>query len=363
MIVNTLTSKLNLKGKVKPLVVSGMALALVLVALALTGRTSAQRETAASEQNEQGQQSQSRRRDNVLVRKNAATLSKKERAAFVNAVKQMTLRRSKYDPRLSAYDYFVKIHYTAFYNHGSAHKVPAFLPWHREFLRRFEEELQAVDPKVTIPYWDWTNPTETAAIFTDDFLGGNGDPADNFIVKTGPFRQGQWSLLFIDPRSNLQTCSDPNRGCIFDLQRQFGVTRPTLPTPSDVATAMNIPTYDLPPYDRSSTFAASFRNNLEGWTTKPDGTFDASANHNRVHGYIGGTMGFATSPNDPVFWMNHANIDRLWNDWQNRFGTFNYPAAGAPTGSNLYDVMTGFEDESVTPAMVMDMKELDYRYQ
>lgn len=74
------------------------------------------------------------------------------------------------------------------------------------------------------------------------------------------------------------------------------MTRPTLPTPADVERALAIPNYDLPPWNQASPFEASFRNNLEGWTTKPDGTFDASANHNRVHGYIGGTMGFSASP-------------------------------------------------------------------
>jgi tyrosinase len=36
-----------------------------------------------------------------------------------------------------------------------------------------------------------------------------------------------------------------------------------------------------------------------------------------VHVWVGGTMGFiATAPADPVFWMHHCNIDRLWWDWQ-----------------------------------------------
>jgi len=38
--------------------------------------------------------------------------------------------------------------------------------------------------------------------------------------------------------------------------------------------------------------------------------------HNAVHSAIGGTMGTSTSPSDPIFWLHHGFIDKLWNDWQ-----------------------------------------------
>ena len=37
----------------------------------------------------------------------------------------------------------------------SAHRGSIFLPWHREFLRRFELDLQKEVSDVTLPYWDW----------------------------------------------------------------------------------------------------------------------------------------------------------------------------------------------------------------
>ena len=41
--------------------------------------------------------------------------------------------------------------------------------------------------------------------------------------------------------------------------------------------------------------------------------------HNRGHGWIGGDMGNPMiSPNDPIFWMHHAQIDRIWSVWQTR---------------------------------------------
>ena len=38
--------------------------------------------------------------------------------------------------------------------------------------------------------------------------------------------------------------------------------------------------------------------------------------HNAAHRFIGGHMGGAYSPNDPIFWLHHANVDRIWAQWQ-----------------------------------------------
>src|SRR5690606_24215116 len=76
------------------------------------------------------------------VRKNAATLTVQERQDFVQTLHKMKQIPSQYEPHLSAYDYFVDLHVQAFEDHSGAHMAPGFLPWHREFLRRFEEEMR-----------------------------------------------------------------------------------------------------------------------------------------------------------------------------------------------------------------------------
>jgi tyrosinase len=38
--------------------------------------------------------------------------------------------------------------------------------------------------------------------------------------------------------------------------------------------------------------------------------------HNAGHLFIGGHMSGGFSPNDPVFWFHHANVDRIWANWQ-----------------------------------------------
>ena len=47
----------------------------------------------------------------------------------------------------------------------------------------------------------------------------------------------------------------------------------------------------------------------------PNGQLE-SVPHNQVHGYVGGFMGsFDTAGLDPIFWLHHANIDRIWQIW------------------------------------------------
>jgi tyrosinase len=64
------------------------------------------------------------------------------------------------------------------------------------------------------------------------------------------------------------------------------------------------------------------RNLVEGWQPNPP------AMHNRVHVWVGGDMSPASSPNDPVFFLNHCNVDRLWADWQQNHGNASYLPGG-----------------------------------
>ena len=83
------------------------------------------------------------------------------------------------------------------------------------------------------------------------------------------------------------------------------------------------------------------RNKLEGWS--PDTRQQPAPHlHNQVHVFIGGDMEQGTSPNDPLFYLNHANIDRLWAAWQQKHlalpASQRYPTATAvPAGHKLTD--------------------------
>ena len=298
----------------------------------------------------------------VQVRKNAKFLTADEKARLIYAIKRTKELPSRFDPTSSAYDYYVAIHYAAYYNPGMpAHMAPAFGPWHRWLLLLLEQDLQRTDPEITVPYWDWTvDQSPDAYVWADDLMGGNGDPNDRWIVKTGPFRQGEWSLQLVDPVSLDQD------GTIFDLQRHFGVyvsggvPTTTLPTAGDIAGALAIPVYDVEPWDDMSDPSKSFRNNLEGFRYAADGTKLPSENHNRVHNWIGGPMSEGASPNDPVFWLHHSMVDMIYAQWQQRWGSPYLPTSGARDYENLYDRMWRMGD--VTIDAVLDHRALGYVY-
>lgn len=83
--------------------------------------------------------------------------------------------------------------------------------------------------------------------------------------------------------------------------------------------------------------------------------------HNDVHVAIGGWMGNPdTAAQDPIFWLHHANIDRLWWLWQQ---THTDPTVTAWTGQSFSFMDAGGVAASKTDADVVDtLTQLDYTY-
>ena len=133
------------------------------------------------------------------------------------------------------------------------------LPWHRIFLLLFEEAMHNYHPDVCIPYWDWTKPEEQ---HFPDWLA-----------------------------STLPTVVTPTR--TINVVRSPGAESWLTGIVSGVPSALAQTSYD---------------------------TFSSPINgiHGGVHIWVGGTMSDAgVSPADPVFWLHHANLDRLWWVWYN----------------------------------------------
>jgi hypothetical protein len=303
-------------------------------------------------------------------RKNIYQLTPTELQNFINAVN--TLKAN------GTYDTFVERHDVAMHDpsklpndpcglttlRNMAHRGPAFGPWHRFFIRDFELALQAIDPTVSLPYWDWAqdatlaNPNQ-APLWTDAYIGGDGDPQNNNIVPNGPFKD--WVAMVEDSNGNL--VKRGFKGIVRMLARDPHGSH-TLPGPAEVTSSMNTQNaYDSSPWCESSATTPSFRNRLEGWLILQNEPQFEPRMHNRVHTWVGGDMQPGTSPNDPVFFLHHCNVDRLWAQWQAANPGLPYvPNGGGPPGHNLMDQMNDLGTPGITPASTLDHHAMGYWY-
>ncbi|KHD74468.1 tyrosinase family protein [Actinoplanes utahensis] len=267
----------------------------------------------------------------MAVRKSIADMTSAEKTAFANALRQF--KTTPVNGR--SYNSYIDQHITYFArtsdNISHAHQSPSFFPWHREYLRLLEFDLQTVsgNPNLFLPYWDWTGPVSP---FTADFCGA----ITNGSVSSGNFSPSWgWSVY----RSSIATSF---------LQRRLGQNA-SRPTATTVTNVQSFTTYDRSPWN--STVADSYRNRNE------------IELHNRVHNYVGGHMGTREAPNDPVFWLHHCNIDRLWWLWQQSRGIDTYqPRTGTTPGvidntERMRPFATG-----KTPSALRDITTLGYSY-
>jgi tyrosinase len=218
---------------------------------------------------------------------------------------------------------------------NAAHRGPVFLPWHRYLLIVYEQQLQRVlqDTTFALPYWAWNRDGDLPAaqqsqapIWGVNTMGGSGDP-----VTTGPFANPNADpnkfIVRVEANSAGQLVNT-NRG----LARNIAGDTATLPTTIDARAAIDPDTYDEPDWGVDSD--ATMRDLVEGWQPDPPGM------HNRVHVWIGGDMSPASSPNDPVFFLNHCNVDRLWAAWRQKYPNASYLPGGNAPASLKYHRLT-----------------------
>lgn len=301
----------------------------------------------------------------MYVRKNAATLTDDEWQRLNDAI---VVLKHTFPPGsdVSIYDQFVAIHLgvTELISGPQAgidggHGGPAFLPWHREYIRRYENALQAVDPRVSLPYWNWgLGPeAETTALFQDNTMGPAGSGgASGFEVMSGYFAQAPnnaFNPLGWTIRPELRPLGP-------GLQRNRTLNTSALPSATPVGNAL------------AETQYHNFRPALE-----------RSPLHNFLHGWVGRDMARMTSPNDPIFFLHHCQVDRIWAIWQRDHpGSANYnPLGTGGSGHRLNDwiwpwdggasapnatltalIPTFASTDRVRPADVLDHRTLGYCY-
>jgi tyrosinase len=196
----------------------------------------------------------------VRVRKNANNLTPREMKRYCDAV--LGLHAA------GGYKVFQDIHAIGA---GQAHGMSAFLPWHRALVLEYERALQSIDPSVAAHYWKFDEAAPN--VFNMNFMGTNMAGQ----VKDGHFKD--WNidgLMPIGVRSGWQHAADPS--VVFGISKDATVLMP-------------------------STF--NVFKTLEG---DP---------HGSAHVWVGGWLGsIDTAVRNPVFFLLHSNVDRLWAKWQ-----------------------------------------------
>ncbi|KAI5807356.1 hypothetical protein DFH27DRAFT_315579 [Peziza echinospora] len=256
----------------------------------------------------------------TVIRKEWRNLSNVDKKSYTDAVKCLATKPSKANATFSGavtrFDDFVAIHSS---QTDSIHWVGHFLPWHRYLIHLYEKALRSECGYTGAqPYWDWTLDTNSGKpmnewpIFDTEFgFGGNGplvpvsasQNPQNIIrngggcVATGPFKYPGFTLN-IGPSKNTNI-SNPH--C---LKRDFSANIAGSNLVSSVVDDILL-----------QTDFAHFARKIEG-----NPTFDVKNVHRGGHIGIGGVLGtmadIYNSPGDPLFYLHHVNIDRLWWQWQ-----------------------------------------------
>lgn len=234
----------------------------------------------------------------VRVRKNANTLTAAERDRFISAMAKLNNQGA------GRFTDFRDMHTAV--SSPQAHGAAGFLPWHRTYLLDLERELQAIDPSVTLPYWRFDQAAPN--VFTPEFIGVSTILGNVQFSNANPLQF--WKTDNIQgvtrrPLNNWNPGAQPAPGVATETQ--------TLALGS---------------------LYADFRS-MEG---NP---------HGSAHVSFGGFISsIPSAARDPLFFLLHCNVDRLWAKWQRRFGRFDTAKTasydsnpGNPVGHNLTDTM------------------------
>ncbi len=237
----------------------------------------------------------------VRIRKNAQSLGAAERDRFLAALGTLNNRGQ------GAYKDFRDMHVRA--TTREMHGNVGFPPWHRAYVLDLERALQNIDATVAVPYWRFDQAAPD--VFTAAFMGVDGGAGLVHFTPGHPFQN--WR-------------TDGQLGIVRSLR--FSINGPA-----------NV-------IDEASTLALG--NNYDPFQTDGNNGFEIDP-HGAAHVSFSGPINLIpTAVRDPLFFMLHANVDRLWAKWQWYYhhAAFTDPGAFAPplppppsVGHNLGDTM------------------------
>jgi tyrosinase len=203
-----------------------------------------------------------------------------------------------------------------------------FFPWHRMYLFYLEAAIRQFsgDATFALPYWDYTDATQRALPVT--------------------FRQ--------------PTTNNP----LFVSQRGPGINNGNQLPPSVVTytAAFNFTNFASPAGSGASFGGQTIP--APAHLTGPHGALE-SLPHDQVHGAIGGWMGQVNlAARDPIFWLHHANIDRLWALWLTTGGGRKDPQNGTWCNQLFRFFNTsGVQVSKQVKGVLNALAQLNYSYQ
>lgn len=197
-----------------------------------------------------------------------------------------------------------------------------FLPWHRGYLGWFERICRRYsnNPRFTLPYWDWTASPSMPLGFFEGVLDVRHalycDSEQAFERLMHAPIDRYWAALTPAQLKHLAGKSIRTKSQLWSAILGSFV-------PSTVGRHPSSETPDMSDYQRRGVAPAAIGDALAprafaqfsgSAKTEESGMLEVGP-HATVHFFVLGTMAFDLSPVDPIFYLHHANVDRLWCEW------------------------------------------------
>ncbi|KAJ5632962.1 tyrosinase [Penicillium lividum] len=229
-------------------------------------------------------------KEKMTIRKEWRHLSKHEQTKFLDAVQclmdkpaksGLTATTSRFSDLQALHRGMTNTAYADIIHH-----VGQFLPWHRYYMHIYETLLRdECGYTGSIPYWDEVKDADSgnmwgSSMWGADAFGGNGTGSGNCVLDG---RFANYTLHIGPGDEDTDYC----------LRRSF-----------NSEATMNANSTVLEMCNSYNTFS-------------PWWNCISNIPHKGVHTYIGGVMAdIKSSPGDPIFFMHHMYIDRVWWLWQ-----------------------------------------------